>query len=191
MKGLQPIHWEGGLRICAGVDPETGYFFVSTVRGMRAKFPQLCYTVDFIDLHYRGVERQQLRLVYHALVDARMTTVLEGVLLFTASQRKPTIIDDTACVTFPMGTVTYAISDADPLAPVVRRASLGIAFDQILLPSGKAPPQELRSSSVGVRVDHLRPRKAWVVGADGLAVVAEPSSSTPGLIWLRSEMAGG
>jgi len=122
------VKWDGAPAIVAGIDPESGKFFVGT-KGVFAKTPKLGTSHDEIDRIYAGSGAlPKLHLAFDHLSKLGITGVLQGDFMFDDSSRREETIDGEAMYTFKPQLITYAVPVDSDVGKKIGKAKMGIVF---------------------------------------------------------------
>lgn len=158
------VKWDGAPAIVAGVDPETGLFFVATKHAAFAKNMRLAFSEELIDLYYEGKGGllDTLKIAFRELKDVGIEGVLQGDIMFTSKIKKVQTIDNEQMVTFKPNTIMYTVPVKDPLGKVIQESNLGVVFHTKYTGNG---PVNALSASFGVDVSKLVSRTAWIQDA--------------------------
>jgi hypothetical protein len=124
------VKWDGAPAIFAGQDPTDGKFFVAK-KGVFNKNPKVYKTPAEIDEDTSGDLAEKLKTCLMWLPKIGIKGVIQGDLLFTASDLKQETIDGEEYVTFHPNTLVYAIPTNTELAKSIKRAKLGIVWHTI------------------------------------------------------------
>jgi hypothetical protein len=130
------VKWDGSPAIYAGIDPETGKFFIGTKSIFNKRIPKLGFTAADIKEHY-GHNSGLLAVLLAAYpILKRIPTAkwkgsfFQGDLLFTQKMLKDKTIDGEPHTTFQPNTIVYAVSQKNnpKLHAAVLAATIGIAW---------------------------------------------------------------
>jgi len=124
------VKWDGAPAIFAGQDPTDGKFFVAK-KGVFNKNPKVYKTPAEIDEDTSGDLAEKLKTCLMWLPKIGIKGVIQGDLLFTASDLKQETIDGEEYVTFHPNTLVYAIPTNTELAKSIKKAKLGIVWHTI------------------------------------------------------------
>jgi len=121
--------WDGAPAILAGVDPESGKFFVATKHGAFAKEPKLNFSNKDIDENHEGDLRDKLKYSLMYLKDIGMDGVYQGDLLFSLPNHKSIEnIDGEPHIVFKPNTIAYAVKLRSELGKKVNASKLGVVW---------------------------------------------------------------
>ena len=121
--------WDGAPAILAGVDPESGKFFVATKHGAFAKEPKLNFSDKDIDENHEGDLRDKLKYSLMYLKDIGMDGVYQGDLLFSLPNHKSIEnIDGEPHIVFKPNTIAYAVKLRSELGKKVNASKLGVVW---------------------------------------------------------------
>ena len=122
------VKWDGAPAIVAGIDPESGKFFVGT-KGVFAKTPKLGTSHEEIDrLYGESGALPKLHLAFDHLSKLGITGVLQGDFMFDESSRREETIDGEAMYTFKPQLITYAVPVDSDIGKKIGNAKFGIIF---------------------------------------------------------------
>jgi len=120
--------WDGAPAIFAGINPENGKFFVGT-KGVFAKNAKLNYTNEDIDTNHQGEGlNKKLKIALQYLPELGITGVLQGDMMFAASDLKNETIEGQKYITFQPNTIVYAVPADSNLANTIKSAKMGIVW---------------------------------------------------------------
>lgn len=123
------LKWDGAPAIVAGIDPESGKFFVGT-KSVFNKTPKLNFTNADIEKnhgHAPGlVEKLKVSLKY--LPKIWKGGVYQGDMMFAGGDLKKTNIDGEPHYTFTPNTITYATPVDSELGKALGAAKMGIVW---------------------------------------------------------------
>ena len=121
--------WDGAPAIVAGIDPESGNFFVATKHGAFAKVPKLNFSDEDVDNHHEGSLRIDLKESLKYLKDIGMDGVYQGDLLYSLAKPKTLQnIDGESHIIFTPNVITYAIKLRSELGKKINASNLGIVW---------------------------------------------------------------
>ena len=121
--------WDGAPAIVAGVDPESGKFFVATKHGAFSKVPKLNFSDEDVDNNHEGGLLDILKDSLKYLKDIGMDGVYQGDLLFSRTKPKTLQnIDGESHIVFTPNTITYAIKLRSELGKKINSSNLGIVW---------------------------------------------------------------
>jgi len=122
------VKWDGAPAIIAGIDPESGKFFVGT-KGVFAKTPKLGTSHEEIDRIYgESGAVPKLHLAFDHLAKVGITGVLQGDFMFDAGSLREEEIDGEQMYTFKPNTITYAVPVDSDIGKRIGKAKMGIVF---------------------------------------------------------------
>lgn len=124
------VKWDGAPAIFAGQDPSDGKFFVAK-KGVFNKNPKVYKTFADIDADTSGDLADKLKACLMWLPKLNIKGVIQGDLLFTASDLKTVTIDGEEYITFHPNTIVYAVPTNTELAKTIKRAKIGIVWHTI------------------------------------------------------------
>lgn len=129
--------WDGAPSLVFGPDPSDGQFFVAT-KAAFSKTPKLMKTHQQIhDTYGDSGLANALHTCLTELGALRLTTIVQGDLLFTDDVKEQTI-DGRAFLTFRPNTILYAIDATSELGQRIRRAHLGIVAHTMYTGTGQS-----------------------------------------------------
>jgi len=122
------VKWDGAPAIIAGIDPESGKFFVGT-KGVFAKTPKLGTSHEEIDRFYgESGALPKLHLAFDHLSKLGITGVLQGDFMFDAGTLRQEEIDGQEMYTFKPNTITYAVPVDSDVGKKMAQAKMGIVL---------------------------------------------------------------
>ena len=122
------VKWDGAPAIIAGIDPESGKFFVGT-KGVFAKTPKLGTSHEEIDRFYgESGALPKLHLAFDHLSKVGMTGVLQGDFMFDTESLHEEEIGGEQMYTFKPNTITYAVPVNSDIGKKIGKAKMGIVF---------------------------------------------------------------
>ena len=121
------VKWDGAPAIFAGQDPTDGKFFVAK-KGVFNKNPKVYKTFADIDADTSGDLADKLKACLMWLPKIGISGVIQGDLLFTASDLKTETIDGESYITFHPNTIVYAVPTGTELAKSIKKAKIGIVW---------------------------------------------------------------
>lgn len=122
------VKWDGAPAIIVGVNPENGKFFVGT-KSVFNVTPKINYTSEDIDRnHPADGLNTKLKLALKYFKTLRISTILQGDLLFDSETRRNETIDGKRYITFQPNTIKYAVDPKSKLGARIGAAKLGIVF---------------------------------------------------------------
>lgn len=170
--------WDGAPAIIAGVDPQSGRFFVATKHGATSKTMKLNFTDEDIDTNHpaEGL-RKKLKTSLELIKKLNMRNIYQGDLLYSETSEKVIeTINDQKMVTFTPNTITYAVPLDSSLGKQIMSSKLGIIWHTKY--SGDGPVNQM-SASFDVNLKDFTPSKdVWYKDAeyenmDGIANFTE------------------
>ena len=120
--------WDGAPAIFAGIEPETGDFFVakkSVFNNVNAKFYK---TVQEIDDDLSGALNEKFKVALAEFSKLGIKGVLQGDLMWTPGDIETTDIDGVSYITFQPNTIVYAIPVDSDLGKTINKAKVGIVW---------------------------------------------------------------
>lgn len=120
------VKWDGAPAIFAGIEPETGDFFVAKKSVFNVR-PKLYKTQREIDADLSGVLNSKFSIALKEFSKLGISGVLQGDLLFT-NDVSSEVIDGVACYTFQPNTIVYAVPVNSDLGKTISRAKIGIVW---------------------------------------------------------------
>jgi len=120
------VKWDGAPAIFAGVEPETGDFFVAKKSVFNVS-PKLYKTAKEIDDDLSGTLNEKFKVALAEFSKLGIKGVLQGDLMFTNDVETETI-DGTKCYTFQPNTIVYAVPVDSVLGKVIKKAKVGIVW---------------------------------------------------------------
>ena len=122
------VKWDGAPAIICGTDPQTGKFFVGT-KSVFNVTPKVNYTEADIDRnHPADGLNAKLKMALKHFKTLRISTVLQGDLLFDSESTKRETIDGKRYITFQPNTIKYAVESKSELGKRIASAKIGIVF---------------------------------------------------------------
>lgn len=120
--------WDGAPSIVVGVNPDNGKYFIGT-KGVFNVTPKIAYSASEIDSLYpdKGLARK-LKIAFKYLKPLKITSVLQGDLMFVDGEQQIQTIENVGYVTFTPNTITYAVPLDSDLAKNIQRAKVGVVF---------------------------------------------------------------
>lgn len=119
--------WDGAPAVFVGPDPQTGEFFVAK-KGIFNKNPKVYKSVEEIEADTSGDLRNKLVTAFNELKKLPIDTILQGDMMFTASDIETQTIDGEAFYLFQPNTIAYAVATDSELGKQIASANLGIVF---------------------------------------------------------------
>lgn len=127
--GYLQTKWDGSPSLVCGIDPDTKNFFVANKSAFNKTAPKIAFNFSEVETLYgTGDLGDKLKLALKYFSMLGITGVIQGDVLFTASNRKIEVINKVKYVTFRANTLTYAIPYDHPLAQQCLQAQIGIVF---------------------------------------------------------------
>ena len=120
------VKWDGAPAIFAGIEPETGDFFVAKKSVFNVN-PKLYKTDADIDDDLSGNLNEKFKVALAELPKLGIKGVLQGDLMFTDDIETDTI-DGTKYYTFQPNTTVYAVPVNSDLGKQMNRAKMGIVW---------------------------------------------------------------
>ena len=120
------VKWDGAPAIFAGIEPETGDFFVAKKSVFNVN-PKLYKTDADIDDDLSGNLNEKFKVALAELPKLGIKGVLQGDLMFTDDIETDTI-DGTEYYTFQPNTIVYAAPVNSDLGKQMNRAKMGIVW---------------------------------------------------------------
>ena len=120
------VKWDGAPAIFAGIEPETGDFFVAKKSVFNAT-PKLYKTEAEIDADLSGNLNSKFKVALKEFSKLGIKGVLQGDLMFT-DDVETTKIDGTNYYTFQPNTIVYAVPTDSELGKVINKAKVGIVW---------------------------------------------------------------
>ena len=120
------VKWDGAPAIFAGIEPETGDFFVAKKSVINVN-PKLYKTDADIDDDLSGNLNAKFKVALAELPKLGINGVLQGDLMFTDDIETDTI-DGTKYYTFQPNTIVYAVPVNSDLGKQMNRAKMGIVW---------------------------------------------------------------
>ena len=120
------VKWDGAPAIFAGVEPETGDFFVAKKSVFNVS-PKLYKTNAEIDADLSGTLNAKFKVALAELSKLGITGVLQGDLMFTDDIENETI-DGVKYLTFQPNTIVYAVPVDSDLGKKINKAKMGIVW---------------------------------------------------------------
>jgi len=125
------LKWDGAPAVIAGIDPDSGKFFVGTKSVFSKKVPKVNFTNADIDKFHGGQGElpDKLKLALKLLPKIwKGKGVFQGDLMFTPDQKSEEIINDESLLVFRPNSIAYAVPTDSDLGKEIRAAKLGIAM---------------------------------------------------------------
>jgi hypothetical protein len=102
------VKWDGAPAVFAGIDPADGQFFVAK-KGIFNKNPKVYKSHEDIEADTSGDLQTKLKIAYDELSKLGIRGVVQGDIMFTASDLKTETIDGQKYITFHPNTIMYAL----------------------------------------------------------------------------------
>ena len=120
------VKWDGAPAIFAGVEPETGDFFVAKKSVFNVN-PKLYKTTKEIDDDLSGTLNSKFKVALKEFSKLGIKGVLQGDLMFT-DDVETSKIDGSTYYTFQPNTIVYAVPVDSDLGKVIKKAKIGIVW---------------------------------------------------------------
>ena len=120
------VKWDGAPAIFAGVEPETGDFFVAKKSVFNVN-PKLYKTTKEIDNDLSGALNSKFKVALQEFSKLGIKGVLQGDLMFTDDVEN-TKIDDISYYTFQPNTIVYAVPVDSKLGKIIKKSKVGIVW---------------------------------------------------------------
>ena len=151
------VKWDGAPAIFAGVEPETGDFFVAKKSVFNVS-PKLYKTNAEIDADLSGTLNAKFKVALAEFSKLGIKDVLQGDLMFTDDVETETI-DGTKYYTFQPNTIVYAVPTDSALGKTINKAKVGIVWHTTY--TGNAL-QDMKAS-FGANITSLnKPSSVWM-----------------------------
>ena len=121
------VKWDGAPAIFAGVEPETGDFFVAKKSIFNTGKPKFYKTAKEIDDDLSGALNEKFKVALAEFSKLGIKGVLQGDLMFTDDVETETI-DGDKYYTFQPNTIVYAVPVDSVLGKVIKKAKVGIVW---------------------------------------------------------------
>lgn len=120
---------DGAPSVVAGIDPESGKFFVGT-KSVFNKTPKVNYTPEDVDKNHGNAPglASKLKLALKHFPKMNINGILQGDFMFDSSDIKQETINNEKYITFTPNTITYAVPADSDLAAEIKRAKVGVAW---------------------------------------------------------------
>ena len=157
------VKWDGAPAVAAGIDPQSGQFFVA-YKSMK----KLCFTQEDVRQNFDG----PLQKIYSALMEHLpklniKSNVYQGdVLWYDDSQKKKQTIDGQKWLTFTPNTITYAVPVNSDIATTIDMAAVGIVFHTTYSTGGAETVDDLKASFGADTSSFTKHRDVWSINAD-------------------------
>ncbi len=151
------VKWDGAPAIFAGVEPETGDFFVAKKSVFNVD-PKLYKTEKEIDADLSGALNSKFKVALKEFSKLGIKGVLQGDLMFTDDVETDTI-EGVKYYTFQPNTIVYAVPVDSVLGKTINKAKVGIVWHTTY--TGKAL-QDMKAS-FGANISSLnKPSSVWM-----------------------------
>jgi len=120
------VKWDGAPAIFAGIEPETGDFFVAKKSVFNVN-PKLYKTAQEIDDDLSGALNEKFKVALAEFSKLGIKGVLQGDLMFTSDVETETI-DGDKYYTFQPNTIVYAVPTDSALGKTINKAKVGIVW---------------------------------------------------------------
>ena len=120
------VKWDGAPAIFAGVEPETGDFFVAKKSVFNVS-PKLYKTAKEIDDDLSGALNEKFKVALKEFSKLGIKGVLQGDLMFT-NDVETTKIEGSTYYTFQPNTIVYAVPVDSDLGRKIRTSKVGIVW---------------------------------------------------------------
>ena len=151
------VKWDGAPAIFAGINPDTGKFFVAKKSVFNAA-PKLYSTDAEIDADLSGELNSKFKVALAEFSKLGIKGVLQGDLMFTDDVSTDTI-DGAKYYTFQPNTIVYAIPVGSALGNTINKAKVGIVWHTTY--TGKVL-QDMKAS-FGANISSLnKPSSVWM-----------------------------
>ena len=157
------VKWDGAPAVAAGIDPQSGQFFVA-YKSMK----KLCFTQEDVRQNFDG----PLQKIYSALMEHLpklniKSNVYQGdVLWYDDSQKKKQTIDGQKWLTFTPNTITYAVPVNSDIATTIDMAAVGIVFHTTYSTGGAETVDDLKASFGADTSSFTKHPDVWSINAD-------------------------
>ena len=164
---LVNFKWDGSPGFAAGIDPESGQFFVSLKYALVSKNPVLNFSEEDIDLNYAESPGliDKMKTLFNSLKDVIKDGVVQGDLLFTEEDKGIISLRGVDHVKFRANTITYAVPLNSRLGKLINKARLGVA---IHISYNGSSIKDLKGSPI---ID----RRRYDIPPDGSLFIENPS----------------
>ena len=120
------VKWDGAPAIFAGIEPETGDFFVAKKSVFNVN-PKLYKSAQEIDDDLSGNLNSKFKVALAEFSKLGITGVLQGDLMWT-DDTETTDIDGVSYITFQPNTVVYAVPADSEMGKKVKASKIGIVW---------------------------------------------------------------
>jgi len=121
------VKWDGAPAIFAGVEPETGDFFVAKKSIFNTGKPKFYKTAQEIDDDLSGALNEKFKVALAEFSKLGIKGVLQGDLMFSSDVETETI-DGDKYYTFQPNTIVYAVPTDSTLGKTINKAKVGIVW---------------------------------------------------------------
>ena len=167
------VKWDGAPAIFAGVEPETGDFFVAKKSVFNVN-PKLYKTNAEIDADLSGALNSKFKVALAEFSKLGIKDVLQGDLMFTDDVESETI-DGTKYYTFQPNTIVYAVPTDSALGKTINKAKVGIVWHTTYT---GAALQDMKAS-FGANISSLnKPATVWMDDATYKDVAGKATFTT-------------
>ena len=120
------VKWDGAPAIFAGIEPETGDFFVAKKSVFNVN-PKLYKTTKEIDDDLSGALNSKFKVALQEFSKLGIKGVLQGDLMYT-DDVETTKIENITYYTFQPNTIVYAVSVDSKLGSIIKKSKVGIVW---------------------------------------------------------------
>ena len=120
------VKWDGAPAIFAGIEPETGSYFVATKSVFNVN-PKLYKTTAEIDDDLSGALNSKFKVALKEFSKLGIEGVLQGDLMYT-DDLEPQAIDGVKYITFQPNTIVYAVPVNSDFGKTILRSKVGIVW---------------------------------------------------------------
>jgi len=120
------VKWDGAPAIFAGIEPETGDFFVAKKSVFNVN-PKLYKTTKEIDDDLSGALNSKFKVALQEFSKLGIKGVLQGDLMYT-DDVETTKIEGASYYTFQPNTIVYAVSVDSKLGSIIKKSKVGIVW---------------------------------------------------------------
>ena len=120
------VKWDGAPAIFAGIEPETGDFFVAKKSVFNVN-PKLYKTTAEIDDDLSGALNSKFKVALKEFSKLGIEGVLQGDLMYT-DDLEPQAIDGVKYITFQPNTIVYAVPVNSDFGKTILRSKVGIVW---------------------------------------------------------------
>jgi hypothetical protein len=118
---------DGAPAVIAGIDPESGKFFVGT-KALFNKTPKINYTNADVDRNHAGGLADKLKAALKHFPKMKLKGIYQGDFMFTPDDLKKETIDGEKYITFTPNTITYAVPLDSDLAKTIIKSKVGVIW---------------------------------------------------------------